>query len=288
MFSEAVQSVDAATFTLDAGTTPVAGTVTLSPSGTMATFQPSAPLAQGKTYTATVTTGVLDLAGNALAQPHAWSFTTAAAATGDADGDGVPDPMDGFPNDNRKTTVPSPVSGNYITIDTSMNTGSRLRMAGGMADTDASLNQAGKPAGYEFRHGVVAFQVAGMAPGGTASVVLTFAEPIPADARVYKVDSAGFHAYPQAVIGGNTVTLTLKDGGEGDADGLANGVIDDPVAVATPVASSTPDGGVDAAGGGGCSFAGKVGGPDNFESALGFLALIVPAFLLRRSAARKR
>jgi hypothetical protein len=69
---------------------------------------------------------------------------------------------------------------------------------------------------------------------------------------------------------------------------LANGVIDDPVAVATPVASSTPDGGIDAAGGGGCSFVGKVGGSDNFGSALGFLALIVPAFLLRRSAARKR
>ena len=58
-------------------TASVAGSVTLS--GTTATFTPSAPLAYSTTYTATLTTGVTDLANNALAAAYTWSFTTGAA-----------------------------------------------------------------------------------------------------------------------------------------------------------------------------------------------------------------
>ena len=56
----------------------MAGTVTLS--GTTATFHPSASLANATTYTATITTGVTDLANNALAASKVWTFTTGAAA----------------------------------------------------------------------------------------------------------------------------------------------------------------------------------------------------------------
>ncbi len=53
----------------------VMGTVLYVP--TSATFTPSGPLAWLTTYTATVTTGVKDLAGNPLSAPVSWSFTTA-------------------------------------------------------------------------------------------------------------------------------------------------------------------------------------------------------------------
>src|SRR5512143_426668 len=76
-FSEAVKNVSTTTFQLKAGAASVTGTVTLS--GTTATFTPSATLAYGTTYTATVTTGVSDLANNALATAYSWSFTTGAA-----------------------------------------------------------------------------------------------------------------------------------------------------------------------------------------------------------------
>jgi len=50
--------------------------------GTTATFAPASALAPNTVYTATITTGVKDLAGNALASNSAWSFTTAAATSG--------------------------------------------------------------------------------------------------------------------------------------------------------------------------------------------------------------
>ncbi len=73
-FSEEVRNVSAATFQLRAGASPVEGTVTLN--GNTATFTPSAALAYATSYTAIVTTGVADLANNALAADHTWSFTT--------------------------------------------------------------------------------------------------------------------------------------------------------------------------------------------------------------------
>src|SRR6185369_6677826 len=65
-----------ATFTLKQGTTAVAGTVSYA--GVTATFTPAGALAPLTTYTARITTGARDLAGNALAIDFGWSFTTGA------------------------------------------------------------------------------------------------------------------------------------------------------------------------------------------------------------------
>jgi len=76
-FSEAmnVASINAATFTVAPGVT---GTITHDASNTSFTFTPSSPLSIGTVYTATITTGVRDLFGNALASNFVWSFTIAA------------------------------------------------------------------------------------------------------------------------------------------------------------------------------------------------------------------
>jgi ice-binding like protein/Big-like domain-containing protein len=83
-FSEAMNptTINASTFVLAAGTTGVAGVVSYNPANMVATFTPSAALATSTSYTATVTTGVHDATGNALAANKAWTFTTAAAACG--------------------------------------------------------------------------------------------------------------------------------------------------------------------------------------------------------------
>ncbi|HKE14126.1 MAG TPA: Ig-like domain-containing protein [Kofleriaceae bacterium] len=76
-FSEAMDedTLTDETFQLTADGTPVPGGVTYD--GLVATFTPDAPLAGGTPYLATITTGAEDAAGNALAEPHEWSFTTA-------------------------------------------------------------------------------------------------------------------------------------------------------------------------------------------------------------------
>lgn len=78
-------STSSSIFTLapTAGGAAIVGTVSLS--GTTATFTPSSSLTADTLYTATVTTGVKDAAGIALAANKTWSFRTAAAVVGGAD-----------------------------------------------------------------------------------------------------------------------------------------------------------------------------------------------------------
>jgi hypothetical protein len=66
------------------GATPVTGTVAYDAASHIATYAPASNLAPSTTYTAMITTGVKDLAGNALAGDFIWSFTTAAAPGGQA------------------------------------------------------------------------------------------------------------------------------------------------------------------------------------------------------------
>jgi outer membrane beta-barrel protein len=78
-FSEEMDTatINTTTFTMRQGNTPVSGTVTALAS--TATFTPNKDFEKGKSYTATVTTGAKDLAGNGLAQSYRWSFDTGAA-----------------------------------------------------------------------------------------------------------------------------------------------------------------------------------------------------------------
>jgi hypothetical protein len=81
-FSEAMNpaTIGAATFTLAGpGGVAVSGVVTYVVPGSVATFTPAANLAATTLYTATITTGAKDLAGDALASNYVWTFTTGAA-----------------------------------------------------------------------------------------------------------------------------------------------------------------------------------------------------------------
>src|SRR5665213_2411034 len=81
-FSEAMNAatINATTFTVKtAGGVAVIGVVTYTAAGSVATFTPATSLALSTVYTATITTGAMDLAGNALANNYVWTFTTAAA-----------------------------------------------------------------------------------------------------------------------------------------------------------------------------------------------------------------
>jgi hypothetical protein len=79
-FSETMDAstFNALTFTLKQGTTVIAGAITTT--ATTATFTPAADLTANKTYTATITVGAKDNAGNALSANEVLVFTTAEAA----------------------------------------------------------------------------------------------------------------------------------------------------------------------------------------------------------------
>jgi hypothetical protein len=82
VFSEAMtaSTINSATFVLMNGAVAVPGTVSYA--GTTGTFIPAATLAANTTYTATISTGATDLAGNPLAATKTWTFTTVATAVG--------------------------------------------------------------------------------------------------------------------------------------------------------------------------------------------------------------
>ena len=61
------------------GNVRVSGKVSYDVSSKKATFDPSGSLAKGF-YRATITTGVKDKAGNALANNYTWQFTTAGSS----------------------------------------------------------------------------------------------------------------------------------------------------------------------------------------------------------------
>ncbi|TGK31010.1 hypothetical protein EHQ12_02905 [Leptospira gomenensis] len=79
-FSETVNctTVNVTNWTVvDGASNAVNGSISCS--GSSATFTPSSNFAYNTSYTSTIGTGVKDLAGNAMANPYSWSFTTGTA-----------------------------------------------------------------------------------------------------------------------------------------------------------------------------------------------------------------
>jgi hypothetical protein len=79
-FSKAMDAstITSSTFTLTINP-PGSGTVSYNSATNTASFTPDADLEEITLYTATITTGVSDLAGNTLASDYVWHFTTASS-----------------------------------------------------------------------------------------------------------------------------------------------------------------------------------------------------------------
>ncbi|MGB7970518.1 MAG: choice-of-anchor U domain-containing protein [Candidatus Deferrimicrobiaceae bacterium] len=205
-----------------------------------------------------------------------------AIASDDPDQPDVSVALSGTGLDNVTPVVTSATDNGTITLDTSGNAGTSFGGVTALQDTDASLNQTGKPAGVAFPYGLVSFTVDNVAVGGTITVDVTFPAAIPAGATYYKVGATGFVEYTDVVFNGNTATLTLTDGGSGDLDGAADGSISDPGGLAVPVSQSSSSSG----GGGSCSVIGS--GGNGGGGAVLFLTLlaILVALRLRRHMAK--
>jgi hypothetical protein len=163
----------------------------------------------------------------------------------DTDSDGIPDYQD-----TDTARVRHAEGSQQIVLHTAAGAFSGVRC---MSDDDPEVPQTGKPS-KRFPYGTVDFSITGLAVGQTVDVSLTFPEDIPTSYQYYKISSAG--GWVETPFGSNdgdsVITLTLTDGDPAtDGDGVPNGVIQDPGAVAAPSASVSGGGG----GGGGCFIA---------------------------------
>jgi hypothetical protein len=84
-FSEAMRplSISTATFTVTGpGIVEVIGMVQYDPMGMIGTFTPQSDLLPETTYTATISTGAMDLAGNGMEEDYVWTFSTGVTPSG--------------------------------------------------------------------------------------------------------------------------------------------------------------------------------------------------------------
>jgi hypothetical protein len=110
----------------------------------------------------------------------------------------------------------------------------------GTAITDVSIAPVTLPSGAISLSGALSYDVTGLEPGSTIDV--TFQLPPGSDpTNIYKLQNgSSVDLTSIATISGDVVTLSLTDGGLGDADGLANGTIVDPVVFAEATTPGAP------------------------------------------------
>jgi hypothetical protein len=106
-----------------------------------------------------------------------------------------------------------------------------------------SLPENGKPDNIDFPHGLFSFKITGIAPGSTVTITKRLPSNMPADTQLWKFHNDTW-VNCSSLLGDNDadneLTITITDGGPGDEDGIANGVIIDPggAAIAAIAASS--------------------------------------------------
>ncbi len=187
-------------------------------SGDQITVRLTAPVTVGNSHTATFTLRSGQTTGTDSSQTTAMQEINASFST----------------TATRRTDMPlqlpaGPNSGEALDLAVA---GSEWHLDAAQSLTAASL--ATLPPRVTLPHGAVSLRLTNGTPGSNATVVLTYPEELPAGTRYYKYGATAgnpadhWYAYPGAVISGNTITLTLTDGGAGDSDLSVNGIIADP------------------------------------------------------------
>ena len=102
-------------------------------------------------------------------------------------------------------------------------------------DPDTISDTINRPSDLIF--GLISYRLRVTTPGDTARVRIYFSGDIFSSDVFYKYDTInGWYDYSEHTTfndDGQSITLEVKDGGYGDSDGLANGIIVDPGGIAT-------------------------------------------------------
>lgn len=199
---------------------------------------------------------------------------------GDTDGDGIPDANEiGDPNNATDTdgdgvidaleagaTASDASTANGVQLDDGST--AQIVSTGQTLSNVAAGPATGAPAGISFPTGTISYTTTS-AVGGSVTTRLTFSADLPSNMALYKVDSGGTYTVLSTSlwtkVDARTLDVTLTDGDPAtDLDGIANGSIDDPVAIASlPAPTSSSSGG-----GGGCTLSSNTTGKDPLMPAL--------------------
>jgi hypothetical protein len=132
------------------------------------------------------------------------------------------------------------------TVDTATGTGTAtfFTSGGGIAKLTAVAQTATNcpPTDIFFPQGLFSFNILGLNPGATVTVTITLPSVVPAGTLYWKCQNGAWIDCTSLLgdnDGDNVLTLTLTDGGLGDADGVANGTIIDPGGPVVIVAASS-------------------------------------------------
>lgn len=171
---------------------------------------------------------------------HGLPGTTASGTLQQADGYTFPFEVE-VPSDSTPVEISMPWIGSVPSHGADAG---RVGIAGPPGTTLSQLSSepaTTTPDGQTALVGNVGYTLAGVEPGSTNNITLTLpsgSQPT----RVFKVaeDGTTTDATDHATITGSTIVLRLTDGGFGDTDGVANGVIVDPVVPTRAAATATP------------------------------------------------
>jgi len=202
-------------------------------------------------------------------QASGWSdsieFTTNSSIE-DFDGDGIPDAYevddtvdlngDGTPDNDQPDVIKSILSAvganepfGVSKISASIDAIEVLEPI----NPATILDKANKPETFLF--GLASYRLRVNQVGATVLVRIYYSEDISEATQYYLYNTVnGWQDYTQYTTfnaDGRSVTVELQDGGHGDSDGVANGIIVDPGGVASAAATAGLDSGV----GGGCFIA---------------------------------
>lgn len=168
------------------------------------------------------------------------SFSTTVAVAVDDDGNGIPDAQEIDSSTDIDSNGVADLEQDDIKCVRNINNSQIIGVKKGLNVNDIELAEfidhrdiddtTGMP--DEIPSGLIGFKIIVDNPGDNAQVIVYFSEPAADNAGWYKYDSInGWINYTSNVFFSSdrmSVTIDLIDGGLGDADGTANGVIVDP------------------------------------------------------------
>ena len=221
---------------LDSGGSPVANASVSEGSGATGTaaLWPGGPLATVDSYES----GVCDTDASGVC-----SYTTFIGAEAKSIEIDIPNGPTVYPTTPAVTTDPTTLTvqlSNYAVVQSKGAIPGVVSVAtshGRFSNVSNTAVASSPPPGAVVLTGALSYTVNGLQPGDTADVTLHLPSGSNPTSVVKRQNGSYVDLSSIASITGNTIVLHLKDGGLGDADGIANGAIVDPLVPIRPGAS---------------------------------------------------